>query len=149
MKLDFDTSEGTLGFYLDRTFNCLVGQLNIALRNVGVDINHSQFIILRAVAMTSGISQNEVSRQLRRDPASVCRSIRSLTEKDIIERKKVSGCKYGLFLTKKGEDMIPRLDMAIEIAAKEALRGISTEEYETGIKFLNKIFANTENQSTI
>lgn len=131
-----------LGVALDHTFTLLVGELNRAFKEVGLPLNHAQFVILSRVAMNDGISQADLSRCLDKDPAAVSRSLTYLESHGYIERRPLSGSKNGVFVTEKALAEKPRIKEAIVLATHKGCQGITPAEYEAGIAFLLRIQSN-------
>lgn len=131
-----------LGVYLDFAFNSLVGELNRSLRSVGLPLNHAQFAILQNLFLKDGQSQSDIARRVDKDRAAISRSLNTLEENGFIVRKAISGSKNGIFLTDKAIANRNRIAEAINLAIRKGREGISDEEYETGMAFLQKIYSN-------
>lgn len=133
-----------LGVWLDFAFNSLVAELNRSLRSVGLPLNHAQFAILQNLFLKDGQSQSDLSRLVRKDRAAVSRSLNTLEENGFIIRKAASGSKNGVFLTENAIRNRNKITEAINMAIREARRGMTEEEYENGIDFLKKIYDNLQ-----
>lgn len=131
-----------LGYHLNHTFTALVCELNHALQAADLPLNHSQFSILQALSR-SGIkrmSQREIAAELGKDPAAISRALNYLEDHGFIERFPLSGCKNGVALTQKAISLQPKIEKIIHDTIAKACRGMSTDMYQTGILFLNKIY---------
>ena len=133
-----------LGVWLDFAFNTLVAELNRSLHRVGLPINHAQFVILQNLFLKDGQSQSDIARHVGKDRAAISRSLNTLEENGFIVRKAVSGSKNGVFLTEHAIDQRNKIAEAINMAIGRARRGMTEEEYETGISFLRKIHSNLQ-----
>ena len=131
-----------LGVWLDFAFNSLVAELNRSLHNVGLPLNHAQFAILQNLFIKDGQSQSDIARRVGKDRAAISRSLNSLEENGFIIRKALSGSKNGIFLTEKAIENHTKITQAINMAIGKGRKGITEEEYETGINFLKKIYEN-------
>ncbi|MDE6010969.1 MAG: MarR family winged helix-turn-helix transcriptional regulator [Muribaculaceae bacterium] len=136
-----------LGVWLDFAFNSLVAELNRSLHNVGLPLNHAQFAILQNLYIKDGQSQSDIARRVGKDRAAVSRSLNTLEENGFIIRKPVSGSKNGIFLTDKSIDSRAKIVNAINSAIRKGREGMTDEEYESGISFLNKIYRNLQPNS--
>ncbi|MDE6669624.1 MAG: MarR family transcriptional regulator [Muribaculaceae bacterium] len=134
----------TLGVELDHTFTLLVGTLNHALREVGVPLNHAQFVMLKRIAANDGISQIALARSLGKDAAGISRSLKSLEQYGYVERRPLSGSKNGVFLTDKARADQSKIRHAITLATEKGCRGMTPEEYKAGIEFLLRIQTNLQ-----
>lgn len=133
-----------LGIRLDFAFNSLVAELNRSLHSVGLPINHAQFVILQKLFQKDGQSQSDIARIVGKDRAAISRSLNSLEENGFIIRKAVTGSKNGVFLTEKAIANSNKIAEAINMATRKGRKGMSVEEYETGMNFLKKIFENLQ-----
>ena len=131
-----------LGYYLNRTFTALVEELNRDLHRAGIPLNHSQFVILKALLKSESevMSQREIAARVGKDPAAISRTLASLERSGFVERHPVSGCKNGVALTPKAIALHSEIEKVIQTTVLTACSGISPEEYSTGISFLNKIY---------
>jgi|GEM_PF-1539117 len=97
-----------------------------------------------AIHHNPGLSQNELSEFLKIDKGAVAKTVKHLLEKSFIERKKDPLDKrgYKLYLTKKGESLMPNL-LAIESEFERKItEGMSLEEKELLTKLINKAATN-------
>ncbi len=131
-----------LGVYLDFAFNSLVAELNRSLHNLGLPLNHAQFVIIQKLFLKDGQSQSDIARSVGKDRAGISRSLNTLEENGFIKRQAVSGSKNGIFLTEKAIENRSKIAEAINIATRKAREGMTDEEYELGINFLKKIHSN-------
>ena len=131
-----------LGVWLDFAFNSLVGELNRSLHNVGLPLNHAQFVILQNLFLKDGQSQSDIARRVGKDRAAISRSLNALEENGFIIREAVSGSKNGIFLTEKAIENRQKIADAINMAISKGRQGMTDEEYEKGMIFLNKIYDN-------
>lgn len=92
----------------------------------------------------SGISQNEISKELNVDKAMSARSIKKLIELGYIYKKENTEDirAYKLFLTDKAKSIIPELFIIINDWISSIVEGCSEEEKEIGIRFLSKVLLN-------
>ena len=97
-----------------------------------------------AIHHNPGLSQNELSEFLKIDKGAVAKTVKHLLEKSFIERKKdpLDNRGYKLYLTKKGEALMPNL-LAIESEFERKITdGMSLEEKELLKKLINKAATN-------
>jgi len=97
-----------------------------------------------AIHHNPGLSQNELSEFLKIDKGAVAKTVKHLLAKKFIERKKDPLDKrgYKLYLTKKGESLMPNL-LAIESEFERKItEGMSFEEKELLTKLINKAATN-------
>lgn len=138
----------SLGYYLNRAFTLIVDNLDRALADASLPLNHSRFSILQVLARSNKeiMSQREISLALGKDPAAISRSLQTLEIDGLIERHPVSGCKNGVSLTEKSRRLRPKIEKVIRQVTTELCDHMSTEEIEAGISFLHKILNRPDNK---
>lgn len=129
-----------IGFYLHRAFTVLVKELNEELQRRGLNISHPEFSVLQRVRNKPGISQNELARELGKDGAAICRTLKLLTAKGYIHRTAISGCKNGVFLSESAEAMQDELEKAIASVTAKARNCVDAEDYQTCLRVLDSIY---------
>ena len=120
--------------------NCVGKACHLRLEHL--PLNHAQFAILQNLFIKDGQSQSDIARRVGKDRAAVSRSLNTLEKNGFIIRKAVSGSKNGIFLTEKASDNHQKIIEAINMAVSKARKGMTEEEYETGINFLKNIYEN-------
>ncbi len=129
----------TVGSRLNRALWTLINALNQGLKEGGIDLQHSQYIVMRVLFEREGVSQNEIAAQLHKDAAAIKRSIDYLEKKGFVVRQPLSGCKYGIYLTDYGREMQPKIIAISDEVTNRALAGISEETRQHGLEFLEAI----------
>lgn len=132
------TKYDLLGVWLDFAFNSLVAELNRSLHNVGLPLNHAQFVILQNLFIKDGLSQSDIARRVGKDRAAISRSLNTLEENGFIIRKAVSGSKNSIYLIERAMENRQRITEAINMAIGKSRGDMSKEEYDYGIEFLKK-----------
>lgn len=103
----------SLGLVVSMADNAMAKCLARRFKEVGIDLPHSQFILLRALYYRDGMSQLEAANLLSKDAAAIKRTVDYLESKGLIERRQVRPLKNALFLTERGRSVIPA---AIKVA---------------------------------
>lgn len=129
----------SLGYLLDRALWVTSNALNKALKDNGIDLPHSQYIIMRVLFEKDGVSQNEIAVFLHKDAAAIKRSIDYLEKKDLVIRKSESPCKYGIYLTDKGQSLKPEIIAIANDVFHQLLSGVPGEIHQNGIAFLKSL----------
>lgn len=134
----------SLGLLLNRASVSLSKMLNNETLNNGIDLPHSQFIVLRCLFYNDGISQQEIANLLFKDAAAIKRTVDNLEKKGLIIRKQVHSQKNSVHISEKGKILIPSvLQIADEVIAK-ATKGIEPNNCELLREMLISIYTNTE-----
>lgn len=137
-----------LGYYLNRTFNKLVEELDKGLYSAGIPLNHSQFSILRTLSRskTGVMSQREMSVKLGKDPAAISRAMIYLEKQGFVSRFPINGSKNGVSLTEKANELQPHIEDIIRRVTTDACKDMSDNEIHAGLLFLWKILNRHEQQ---
>ena len=105
----------------------MLSQLATALKEAGLEITTSEYLVLRAIYSKEGLQQCEIADLVGKDKAAVCRSVAELERKGLLILEPVSHKCLKVFLTEKSRDLKPRI---LEVAAKrhQALKDLTTPE---------------------
>ncbi len=132
----------TLGFLLARASNAMAANLNSLLKNEGIDLPHSQYVILKTLYEEDGISQQELAERVYKNVAAIKRTLDILENKGLVKRIPVSMRKNSIVITQAGKELIPEVMDCIDKSKQSILAGISNEEYNTFISVLARIYHN-------
>ncbi len=133
----------TLGFLLGRAAATMATLLNQTLKSEGIDLPHSQFVILRHLYNEDGISQQELAERIFKDNAAIKRTLDNLEQKKLIQRVHVTQRKNSILITEEGKQLLPQVLQSAEKAMRQILKDISYEDYQHLREMLEKIFRNT------
>lgn len=130
----------SLGYLLDRALYAMSNTLKNNLRQHGIDLPHSQYLVMRLLFEQDGISQAKIAAELHKDTAAIKRSIDNLENKKLVTRASASRCKYNIFLTDEGKRLKPQIIDIYNKTMKEILSDISPETYRVALQFLTDIY---------
>lgn len=108
-----DSKSPALGCLIGKAYQVLLSQLSVALKEAGLDITTSEYLVLRALYTTEGIQQCEIAQMVGKDKAAVCRCVAGLEKKGLVRTESVSHKCLRVFLTDKGREIKPK---TIEVA---------------------------------
>lgn len=111
-----------------------------------IDLSGEQWVVVKRVHESPGITQTEIANSTYKDPASVTRMIDILEKKEFVVRTAEEGDRRAcsINLTVKGQKYVDEvLPLAAEMR-KFGMRNVSNQDKETFIKVLNKIYENLE-----
>lgn len=131
-----------LGFLLARTSDAMANHLNNVLRAEGIDLPHSQYVILKCLYSKDDISQQELADIVFKDRAAVKRTLDILEKKGLVERVPVTMRKNSILITKEGKRLMPRVIAILEKNKDILLQGISETEYKAFTDVLERIYLN-------
>lgn len=137
MKGNIDTP--ALGCKVGRAYQIMLNQLAIALKNAGLDITTSEYLVLRSVYSKDGLQQCEIVDMVGKDKAAVCRCVTGLENKGLLKTEQVSHKCLRVYLTDKARELEPKI---LEVAAirHKALTDLTLpEELEIFTRILEKI----------
>ena len=89
----------TLGFYVDRLLYAMIKKQNQMLKESPLDLQHSEFIVLRVLNVLDGVTQSQLASVMGKERSSISRSVASLEKKGYIDRKPLNGSTNFITLT--------------------------------------------------
>jgi len=139
----------TMLYTLDKCFRTYNQFAQRNVRQAGYDITIDQWLILKSVAENPTITQNDISKIVFKDNASITRIIQLLVNAGYLvreahpsDRRRVT-----LILTDSGYQVTQEVnEIAIQNRAK-ALKGIDADSIELMRKLMQQIMANCQNSS--
>lgn len=134
----------SLGLLLNRATVSLSKMLNSKTLSSGIDLPHSQFIVLRCLFYNDGISQQEIANLLFKDAAAIKRTIDNLEKKNLVTRKQARPQKNSVHISEKGKALIPSVLSLADDVITEATKGIEANSYQMLKEMLVSIYTNTE-----
>lgn len=132
----------TLGFLLTRASDALATHLNSLLKKQGIDLPHSQYVILKYLYHKDGISQQELAKEIFKDTAAIKRTLDILEKKGLVERIPITMRKNSVKITDVGKELMPKVIDCLEKSMQTILSGISKDNYKTFIGILERIYQN-------
>lgn len=136
--------QNTLGFLLARTSNSMSTHLNSLLKKEGIDLPHSQYIVLKCLNDEDGISQQELANKVFKDTAAIKRTLDILEKKGLIQRIPVTMRKNSIVITSQGKELMPKVMDCIEKSKRSVLSGINDREYQLFTDILERIHQNIQ-----
>lgn len=134
----------TLGFYLSRAANAMSVHLNGYLKQAGIDLPYSQYVILKHLYEEDGMSQQELADLVFKDTAAVKRTLDILEKKGLVERVPVSQRKNSVRITDAGRELMPQVMECLENSRKIVMSGINREEEALLRSILERLYRNTQ-----
>lgn len=140
MKKTKENIEGpALGCKVGRAYQIMLSQLASALKEAGLDLTTSEYLVLRAVYSNEGLRQCEIAELIGKDKAAVCRCVSGLESKGLLATESVSHKCLKVYLTGKSRELEPKIMKVAEIR-HSALADLTTpEELEIFSQILDKI----------
>jgi DNA-binding MarR family transcriptional regulator len=130
----------------------LAGLISVRLRRLdlllietvyGPDLRAEAIVCLAVISARPGISQSEVARLTRRDPATIVGLVNDLTARGLASREASQGDrrKHALHLTPLGETELQRLASELRAAEESLLAGMDPAEIAFLVHLLDKMHA--------
>ncbi|KRL87486.1 MarR family winged helix-turn-helix transcriptional regulator [Ligilactobacillus apodemi] len=122
--------------------NKLRRELNFYFEKLG--LSEANFFYLEILAEKPGLNQAYFINSLHREQSVVTRQINKLVAKGWIKKTKAKNDHRNseLYLTKKGEDILPTLQLLSTQISDEVLASLTPEEAETFARLLKKVALN-------
>lgn len=135
----------SLGLLLNRAATAMSVTLNTALADAGIDLPHSQFIVLRCLYYKGDQSQLEIARLLSKDAAAIKRTVDSLELKGLVNRVPVRTLKNSVQITEAGKALMPEAIKIAKAASDKATAGLSSKALE---RLMRELLLITDNIKT-
>ena len=132
----------TLGFYVDRLLYAMIKRQNQMLRESPLDLQHSEFIVLKVINVLEGTNQTQLASVMGKAKSGISRILASLEKKGYIERKPLNVSTNYVTLTEKGNQAIPLITELSNKLSDLTLRGFSTQKRQSILKSLDRLYKN-------
>jgi MarR family transcriptional regulator for hemolysin len=136
-------------YHLDKAIKTYRQYAQVRLKEKGFNITIDQWMVLRSIADSADIQQNEISGQVFKDKASVTRIIETLVQDRLLKRDDhpVSNRRWKLSLTAKGKELLKDIRPTVLKNREKALNGISENELKIAEKVLKRIADNCKKKN--
>lgn len=117
------------------------------LKNTGLTIGQPK--VLDYLKDHDGSSQKDIAQGCFLEAGSLTSILNRMEEKGLIERKILNGNRrtFHIFLTEEGKESQKKVEETFSEIEKQALEGISEEEYAAFLKVYQKIYENLRKRS--
>ena len=139
-----DLQIDTLGYYLDRALNVMVKRLNRLFAEYHIDLQHSQYTVLKVLWCKDGLSQSQLSKIRGKDPAAISRALNYLQQKGYIKRESLNSKTNAIFLTDYANSRMNEIEHIAELVTAISTTGMSDEQKEILEQLLTKIYFNVK-----
>ena len=143
--------DGALGFLLNKGTQALHRQLNRNFVADGFDITHDQWSVLVYLFHCDGNGQHEIAEKTYRDKVSITKIIDNLEKRELVFRtvdEKDRRVKR-IYLTEKGNLLVPQLRRVAVGTLKEVFSGISKGELDSFKFVLAEIVKNVTGEDLL
>ena len=138
----FEIEVNALGFYVNRAYSMMVKLLNKELQNTKIDIQHTEFSILKILNEIKGASQSQIAALLGKERSGISRTLVSLESKGYINREPLDKKTNYVTLTEKGKQIIPLINEVADRVTNLAFKGFPNKSRTSIISNLTKIYQN-------
>jgi DNA-binding MarR family transcriptional regulator len=110
-------------------------------RMATLGLRPKHFGLMNAIALTGGLSQQQLGRRLERDPSGLVGAIDELEAMGLVERRRdpADRRRYALTLTEEGTAALARARRAVTEGARELLGPLSDAEVDTLVELLARV----------
>lgn len=140
----FELQIDTLGYYLDRALNVMVKRLNRLFSEHHIDLQHSQYTVLKVLWCRNGISQSQLSKILGKDPAAISRALNYLEQKGYIKRESLNSKTNAVYLTDYADSKKNEIEYIADLVTEISTKGMNDEQREILKELLTEIYRNTK-----
>ncbi len=140
--------ENVIFYTMDKAIKSYRQYAQKQIKNAGFSVTIDQWLILKNIQENPSVNQQELSKRVFKDNASVTRIIELLVKSGYLQRE-INGDdrrRKSLYVTPEGNKILREVHQIVLKNRSVALNGISTNELEDLRKNLQKITQNvTEN----
>lgn len=137
-----DIQIDTLGYFVDRALGVMVKKLNKTFTERNIDLQHSQYTILKVLWCKDGLSQSQLSKILGKDPAAICRALNYLEQKGYIVRKSRDSKTNGVYLTEYASVRKDDIEQVADFVTESATEGMTEHQRNMTTQLLTRIYNN-------
>jgi len=131
-----------IGKHISITYRYAMVYFKERMAELGLSQSHHS--VLLTLYRCEGVSQEQLSRKLNVDKATITRSIKKLTHDGFIRREQDEHDKrvYRLFLTEKSNTIKPDIEAMFREWNDIITEGLTTEEFDEAFRLMEKISSN-------
>ena len=128
---------------LEQTAQSIKDDVNFEFKRLGLRLSYDQWIVLSAIHNVEGQTQIQLARSCRKEPASICRTLKVLSRKGLISQYSVLSNKKSqrVKLTRKGIDLVLITSQSVEKVSKRCLESLFDRELNLFTSILDRIQA--------
>ncbi len=126
---------------LERTTHNIKEDVNIKFKLLGYGVSYEQWVVLNAINDNLGVTQIEIAKFCKKEPASICRTLQFLSKRNLIiklsdpNNRKVNRVK----LTSKGKSLVEKAQHSVDEVSRKRFENIFDRELNLFIKILDRI----------
>ena len=126
---------------LELTARSIKDNINNHFKEQKYDISYEQWEVINVICENEGLTQIQIARISGKEPASICRTIKYLSKKGILEKVKDKKNKRNnrIYLTDKGKLLSYNARSCLDNVSKNYLSNIYDREVNMLIKLLERI----------
>lgn len=138
-KTNENIESPALGCKVGRAYQIMLSQLSKALKEAGLNITTSEYLVIRAVYSTPGAQQCEIADMVGKDKAAVCRCVASLENKGLLITESVSYKCLRVYPSGKALQIEPSIMEVASKRHKALMDFVTPEELDVFIRILDNI----------
>lgn len=126
---------------LERTAHNIKEDVNLNFKLSGYGVSYEQWVVLKAIGENEGLTQIQIAKACHKEPASICRTLKYLSSKElIIKASDVNNKKIKrVELTQKGRTLVNNAVKSVEEVSKKCLENIFDREINVFVNILDRI----------
>jgi len=128
---------------LERTAQSIKDDVNVEFKNLNTPISYDQWMVLNTISKEEGLTQIEISRACRKEPASICRTMKVLKREGLVSLfSDLSNKKsHKVKLSRKGRDLVAKSSHLVEKVSQKVLESLFDRELNMFTSLLQRIQA--------
>ena len=133
-----------IGLYIDRTYKIVRQDLINRFKENEIDLTPEQWVLVSKLHKEGDLFQTDLASYSFRDKPTVSRIVDLLVKKRIVSKTqdRMDGRKYLVSLTEEGRALVDAALPVVAASREQGWTNLTTDEYETLVQTLDKIFSN-------
>lgn len=140
--LPYHLEVNTLGFYVDRLLYAMIKRQNQMLRESSLDLQHSEFVVLKVLNVLEGASQSQLASVMGKERSGITRILVSLEKKGYVERKPLNGSTNFVTPTEKGRGAVTEITEISDRLTDLTFKGFSAQKRKSLLNSLDRLYKN-------
>lgn len=142
-------AEISLPALIGRTRNAIVERMEKLLADEGFELNFTQYIVIKQLALCDALSPTELARTIRHDAGAMTRVVDKLTDKGYVRRipSETDRRAFRIELTEAGRVLWSQIKACADACIETSLAGFSLAERQQLADMLQRMLASLNTQN--
>ena len=128
---------------LEQTAQSIKDDVNFEFKKLNIGLSYDQWIVLGEIYNQEGLTQSQLSKACKKEPASICRTLKILRRKGLVSQYSMLSNRksHRVKLTNTGTDLILLTNKSVERVSERCLESLFDRELNLFTSLLGRIQA--------